>query len=485
MKFSLKIAAATVILVSLVFAAGAGILLDSSFRSALDREKEAAVTAYRSVAGALSLAEGNDRTGANPTVILRQFTSGGTKSWSGIWLREENGALLYHWGAGGKTSRAEEDLAAMQKAGCVLRVEAGERGKEQIRIVGRISSGKTAALGMTFDVSEVYRLRDGQEKTYLFAFLITVLLAAVFSYISARILTRPLAVLAGASRRISGGDLSARAPEGGDDELGMLSREFNRMAESVEKSVDTIREEGEKKERFMGYFAHEVKTPMTSVIGYADLIRSGSLEGEEARDAAAYIFSEGKRLENLSAKLLDILVAGNGTAEWKTASPGTLVREFVRRNARLMEAKAIRLEEECEEGEAKLDEALFFSMLTNLTENAARAMPGGGRILIRVNMTGEGFLLTVQDDGPGIPKEALAHLTEAFYRVDKARSRQNGGAGLGLTLCEKIAELHRGSLAFRSEEGKGTAVTARFSAGRVFPAEEDGKGGGDGGKENA
>ena len=81
-----------------------------------------------------------------------------------------------------------------------------------------------------------------------------------------------------------------------------------------------------------------------------------------------------------------------------------------------------------------------------------------------------GTSVTVSDEGPGIPEEALAHLTEAFYRVDKARSRKNGGAGLGLTLCERIAEMHNGGLSFRSEPGKGTLVTARFAAGRGRPS---------------
>ena len=81
--------------------------------------------------------------------------------------------------------------------------------------------------------------------------------------------------------------------------------------------------------------------------------------------------------------------------------------------------------------------------------------------------TAEGCTLCVEDNGPGIPAESLERLTEAFYRVDKSRSRRQGGAGLGLTLCAKIAELHKGSLQFESQEGRGTKVIAELKGGRV------------------
>lgn len=475
MKFRFKIASVTALLISLFFALGAGILLGTSFRSSLEREKEAALASYRTVADALALAGSGDRQAESPAVILRQFTSGGTESWSGMWLRGENGAFLYHWGETGE-ELSEEDTASMPQSGYYLRVDADERGRERIQITGRLRVGETAVFGMSFDVSEVYALRAEQGKAYLVIFLLTVCLAAVAAWLAAKLLTRPMAALTRASRAISEGDLAARAPEGGDDEFGTLSREFNDMAESVEKSVGLAREEAEKKERFMGFFAHEMKTPMTSVIGYADLIRSGMLEGEEAREAADTIFSEGKRLENLSSKILELLVAGRDGLALRTCRPSELVREYVRRNAGMLADKGIELTEECEEGEAMLDSALFLSLVGNLVENAVRALEGGGAIRLTVSMTGDGFLFSVKDDGQGIPAEALAHLTEAFYRVDKARSRKNGGAGLGLTLCSRIAELHNGGLDIRSETGRGTLVTARFAAGRNDSARrEEGK----------
>ena len=99
-------------------------------------------------------------------------------------------------------------------------------------------------------------------------------------------------------------------------------------------------------------------------------------------------------------------------------------------------------------------------------DNAFKAVGEDGHIWVSVKMTDNGCILCVEDDGPGIPAEAKAHLTEAFYRVDKSRSRKQGGTGLGLTLCAKIVELHDGSLSFKKRRGGGTRVYAELKGGR-------------------
>lgn len=108
---------------------------------------------------------------------------------------------------------------------------------------------------------------------------------------------------------------------------------------------------------------------------------------------------------------------------------------------------------------------LFQTLLINLLDNAKKAMEQGGKIIVVVKMTPQGCVLSVIDGGKGIPQEALVHLTEAFYRVDKARARSKGSAGLGLALCEKIVELHHGHMEFSSEEGVGTVVTVYLNGG--------------------
>ena len=222
-----------------------------------------------------------------------------------------------------------------------------------------------------------------------------------------------------------------------------------------------------RQESFMGSFAHEMKNPMTSIIGYAELIRSQMLTPEEEQDAANYIFSEGKRLESLSFKLLDILVLKKKTAELQPCSPAQLVGGTVEHLRRVYAEKNIVLQCRCEEGMCMLEPDLVKSLLVNLLDNARKAMDGGGNIYVVSEMLPDGCRIRVLDTGRGIPQEEIAHITEAFYRVDKSRSRAQGGVGLGLSLCSEIVQLHNGTMSFASRVGNGTCVTVELKGGAV------------------
>ena len=154
------------------------------------------------------------------------------------------------------------------------------------------------------------------------------IICAVFSYGMAYLLTRPLSVLAKGAREISGGNFSFRTNIRSGDEIGSLSKDFDRMSEQIETNVRELEQAVERQERFVGSFTHEMKTPMTAVIGYADLLRSQQLTEEERRDAADYIFSEGRRLERLSMKLLDIYVAEKTDVRLSIHSPGRIAENM-------------------------------------------------------------------------------------------------------------------------------------------------------------
>ena len=119
---------------------------------------------------------------------------------------------------------------------------------------------------------------------------------------------RPLARLSAATKRMASGDLEHRVRVDSDDELGRLSRDFNTMAMQLEAQVQELKDAAQRQEDFIGSFAHEIKTPLTSIIGYADLLRSRLSTPEQVRESAGYIFSEGRRLESLSQKLMDLIV---------------------------------------------------------------------------------------------------------------------------------------------------------------------------------
>ena len=127
----------------------------------------------------------------------------------------------------------------------------------------------------------------------------------------------------------------------------------------------------------------------------------------------------------------------------------------------------IQIQYRCAEGVCLLEPDLVKTLLVNLLDNARKALDAGGNIYVLQEMLPDGCRIRVLDNGRGIPPEALSHLTEAFYRVDKSRSRAQGGAGLGLSLCNEIVHLHGGTMQFESRVGNGTVVTVELKGGRA------------------
>ena len=215
----------------------------------------------------------------------------------------------------------------------------------------------------------------------------------------------------------------------------------------------------QRQEQFMGAFAHELKTPMTSIIGFSDLLRQDSLDENTRIMAAEYIYSEGRRLERLSFKLLELILLKKDEITMKRVWLSAYLSEIERALAPNMKSKGIRLVCKAEPARVRFEADLVKSLLYNLIDNASKATDDGGIIAVRATAINGGCQFQVADNGRGMEPEELRRITEAFYRVDKARSRSQGGAGLGLALCKQIVELHHGHIQFSSVPGKGTRVT--------------------------
>ena len=395
---------------------------------------------------------------------LRQIAGQRRSYWDSVALSGGDGVVYSQGKAAEYLTRAEE---RGNEESCVVTSFRTDDGSVYIRVSGGFSSGdQTMYLEAGHDISSLYEKREYQQKIYRIIFVTAMIICAVFSYGMSYLLTRSLSVLAKGAREISGGNLSFRTNIRSGDEIGSLSKDFDRMSEQIETNVRELEQAVERQERFVGSFTHELKTPMTAVIGYADLLRSQQLTEEERRDAAGYIFSEGRRLERLSMKLLDIYVAEKTDVRLSIHSPGRIAENMADHLRPVFEKKKITLKGNYEKGKCLLEPDLLRSLTVNLIDNASKAAGEGGHIWVAVRMTDEGCVLCVDDDGPGIPEEAREHLTEAFYRVDKSRSRKQGGAGLGLTLCAEIVKLHCGTLVFKRRRGGGTRVIAELRGGR-------------------
>ena len=215
---------------------------------------------------------------------------------------------------------------------------------------------------------------------------------------------------------------------------------------------------------FTANVSHELKTPLTSISGYAEIIRDGVARAEDVPGFAARIHDEASHLLTLINDILELsrLDERKGLGERTRIRLLPVAREAARRLESLAREKNIAVEVSGEDLEIQGDKLLLGEMLFNLVDNAVKYTPEGGRVELRVAREGKSAMISVQDTGIGIPEEHQAHVFERFYRVDKSHSRATGGTGLGLSIVKHGAAIHGAKLRLVSAPGKGTCVTLVF-----------------------
>ena len=276
-------------------------------------------------------------------------------------------------------------------------------------------------------------------------------------------LLRPLAALDASARRVAGGRYDERLAVRGQDELADLALDMNRMAAAVQERVEQLEQVAEDRKSFIGNLAHEMKTPLTSILGFADLLHlQKDVPDAQRVEYARVISEEAKRLRSLSGKLLELITLGSTNLELAPASLKEVASEVEVSLGPVMAQGALTLECDCAPLVLDMDRELFKSLLYNLLDNGRKASKRGGRLVLAArNVDGQAEIL-VRDYGRGIPREELDKVCQPFYMVDKSRSRKAGGAGLGLALCREIMSVHGGTMEMDSRPGAGTLVTLRF-----------------------
>ena len=278
-----------------------------------------------------------------------------------------------------------------------------------------------------------------------------------------RFTTAPIKRLTRNTKLFTKGKYDERATVKSSDEIGELSRSFNRMADTIQDTIRQLELNAQQKEDFVANFAHELKTPLTSVIGYADMIyQRNDLTHREVKEAAGYIVNEGMRLEALSLKLMELIVLNRQDFMLTKMRADEVVQDVSDTLRPLMEKKGIRFTASAQGAYIRIEFDLFKTLLLNLIDNAVKA--DGKHIRFNGKFEGGRYVLSVTDDGRGIPKDQLDRITEAFYMVDKSRSRSQHGAGLGLAIASRIAALHGAQLEYQSEIGMGTVVMVVLDA---------------------
>ncbi|MDE6845928.1 MAG: HAMP domain-containing histidine kinase [Lachnospiraceae bacterium] len=315
--------------------------------------------------------------------------------------------------------------------------------------------GRVLYLETLRDVSQVFEERQMGFTVYRRLMMLMLVLGIVIMYFIASGLTKPIRLLMRAAKEMTAGDYSYRAKQVSNDELGQLTQDFNRMSEALEETIGQLEDEVQAREDFVGAFAHELKTPLTSIIGYADMLRSRKLDEEKSLLSANYIYTEGKRLESMSLRLLDIIVTKKEGAKLQKI-PVSALFEYLR--SMFLPNETMEFIFTYDEAHVMADTSLIQTVLVNLLDNACKASEQGSKIEIEGHSEEDGYRFTVRDHGIGIPEEEVSKITQAFYMVDKSRSRSRNGAGLGLALCTEILALHDSKLEIESRLGEGTAA---------------------------
>ena len=326
------------------------------------------------------------------------------------------------------------------------------------------------------DISELYENANAQIIFSRKLSLALSLTTAIITLIVSLALTRRINALRRSTRKMSHGIFFMRAKINSHDEIGGLAEDFNIMADTVESKVMELSQIADDRKRFIDNIAHEMKTPLTSIIGFADLLRTAKLDNQTKVEYAENIYKEGKHLKNVSSKLMELILLGKTNPTKQSLDSGLLLDEVFQSMEQIcINAQVVLvLQKHTEPHAINVDIELIKSLLYNLIDNACKASKPGSRIVLSSGFISlqdfeadtpqqtSLFYMSVRDFGKGIPAEEITKITEPFYMLDKARTREHGGAGLGLALCCEIAALHNAELKIESVLGEGTEIKIIF-----------------------
>ena len=291
------------------------------------------------------------------------------------------------------------------------------------------------------------------------AALAAVVASAGASLFVSRRIVRPLRQMMDASRRIAAGHYHERVPVDDDFEITMLAAGFNQMAMALERTE-------EQRQALIADVTHELRTPLTSIKGYMEALLDGVVPA--GNETFALVNAEASRLYHLVEDLQELsrIESGRMPIELHPVDLCALLHGVADRVRPQFEAKSVQIAVSCihEVGRVLGDGDRLCQIFVNLLSNALRYTPAGGSVQLRA-YADRGFVrVVVQDTGVGIAPEHLDHIFDRFYRVDKSRSRSQGGTGIGLTIARHLAELHGGSISVSSAVGSGSAFTVSFPA---------------------
>ena len=340
----------------------------------------------------------------------------------------------------GETYLGTSTLGLYEKPRIVVAVPA--------RTSGSVTIGPVLAIAEPNTMTEMWRAFLG---IFGMTAVTVLLIAFVATATTAMQQTKPVRDMASAARKFAEGTFDARVHNTGrEDEIGELIESFNAMADSLQKTEQQRRE-------FIANISHELKTPMTTIAGYADGILDGVISPEEERQYLSIISDESRRLARLVRRMLDVSQLQSMDLI-KQKTPFDL-SESMRRVLVSMEKKitsrGLDVDVEIPEDQVMVlgDNDLLTQVVYNLLENAAKFASQGSTLFLGLEKRGEKAVVTVRNAGPTIPPEELPLLFERFHKSDRSRSEDKDGVGLGLYIVRTILEQHHEKITAASEDG--------------------------------
>ena len=288
-----------------------------------------------------------------------------------------------------------------------------------------------------------------------FAILNIVIISAVLVRINLKNIFRPIEQINEATKKVALGEYDIELETKREDEIGELTNNFNKMTRGL-KSTENLQKE------FINNVSHEIKTPVSSIEGFAKFLKDKNLTDEEREEYANIIIEEAKRLENLTGKILKLSKLNN--QEIITNKQEIEVAEQIRKAISLLEPKwskkDIKINVSLEEKIFLGDEDLIFQVWVNIIDNAIKFSNEGENIDIKVYEKDSNINVEIKDHGIGMKEEELEKVYDRFYQIDRSHSKE--GSGLGLAIVKRIVELSEGKIEIKSKENKGTTVTVKL-----------------------
>ena len=368
-------------------------------------------------------------------------------------LRDEEGHVLYMDGSFQDDKSLVEKVSHLQQAYRIVE----DHGKYYIHTIK--PSFQNIFVENKKDITSIFDSRDRQIHLFFVDACVLLFISSIVIYLITKWLVSPIRSLSQATKEINIHKDFQPIPVHGHDEIAQLTQDFNVMSVRLQSAMQELEEKAEKQDLFVGNFAHELKTPLTTIIGYGDMLRSKKISEEQLITYADHIVKEGKRLESLSMKLLELIVLKKKDFVFQHVSSQYFFQNTKENFLVSRQEKHIDMIVDVEEDFLWIEPDLMNSVIINLLDNAYKSIDHEGIIQLKGKKDNNGYVIKISDNGCGMEDNEISHIMEAFYMIDKSRSRTHGGAGLGLAIVKEILDIHQAELKIESQLHKGTQIS--------------------------